>query len=51
MFYILLCCYLWIYGTLNKISISISTGRCRPTKYIWPHNWFHLEKIRNFWQW
>jgi len=23
MFYILLCFYLWIYGTLNKISISI----------------------------
>jgi hypothetical protein len=23
MFYILLCFYLWIFGTLNKISISI----------------------------
>jgi hypothetical protein len=23
MFYILICFYLWIYGTLNKISISI----------------------------
>jgi len=26
MFYILLCFHLWIYGTLNKISISISVA-------------------------
>jgi len=35
MFYVLLCFYLWIYGTLNKISnIYIASSIMELTKYM-----------------
>jgi hypothetical protein len=51
MFYILLCFYLWIYGTLNKISIpmpnSLISGNPRHPENLWSQgyqtNWLLLS--------